>query len=146
MPTPWMIMLAAVVFLAGLWEGSIWRRSKTPRPHRAARGAPGDDGGDRMGLAPSTGPTLVLVPAGVGDRVIWWLLADVAGRSTFASDYDSHARMFAAAGALTVIPAWCALPGSMPARAQRPSLAADRDRGGGPPTPAYSRRPQVRQA
>jgi phosphatidate cytidylyltransferase len=43
--------------------------------------------------------------------VVWWLLALLwLGRYDFASDHDTHARVFKlAAGALSVIPAWCAL-------------------------------------
>ena len=43
--------------------------------------------------------------------VIWWLLALAWLRAfNFASDHDTHARVFKlAAGTLAVIPAWCAL-------------------------------------
>src|SRR5690606_27454586 len=43
--------------------------------------------------------------------VIWWFLALMwLGRRQFASDHDTHARVFKLfAGALAMIPAWCAM-------------------------------------
>jgi phosphatidate cytidylyltransferase len=112
LPTPWMIMLAAVVFLAGLWEWfdlaeieDALARTVLLVAHLAMMVA------IVWASRSSTGPTLVLFQLASVIGVIWWLLALMwLGRSTFASDHDTHARMFKlAAGALTVIPAWCAL-------------------------------------
>ena len=112
LPTPWMIMLAAVVFLAGLWEWfdlaeieDTLARTVLLVAHLAMMVA------IVWASRSSTGPTLVLYQLASVIGVIWWLLALMwLGRSTFASDHDTHARMFKlAAGALTVIPAWCAL-------------------------------------
>lgn len=112
LPTPWMIMLAAVVFLAGLWEWfdlaeieDTLARTVLLVAHLAMMVA------IVWASRSSTGPTLVLFQVASVIGVIWWLLALMwLGRSTFASDHDTHARMFKlAAGALTVIPAWCAL-------------------------------------
>jgi len=112
LPTPWMIMLAAVVFLAGLWEWfdlaeieDTLARTVLLVAHLAMMVA------IVWASRSSTGPTLVLFQLASVIGVIWWLLALMwLGRSTFASDHDTHARMFKlAAGALTVIPAWCAL-------------------------------------
>ena len=43
--------------------------------------------------------------------VVWWLVAALwLRRYDFASDHDTHARVFKlAAGTLAVVPAWCAL-------------------------------------
>jgi phosphatidate cytidylyltransferase len=110
--TPWLVALAAMVFLAGLWE---WFRL-----------AEIDDTLARTVLLlvnlllmvalvwasrSSTGGSLVLFQLATVVGVIWWLLAALwLMHYSFASDHDTHARMFKlAAGTLAVVPAWCAL-------------------------------------
>lgn len=110
--TPWLVALAAVVFLAGLWE---WFRL-----------AQIDDTLSRTVLLlvnllmmvalvwasrSSSGGSLVLFQLATVVGVIWWLLAALwLKHYSFASDHDTHARMFKlAAGTLAVVPAWCAL-------------------------------------
>ena len=112
LPTPWLMALAAVLFLAGLWEwfklaeiddtlqrsillvanlllmvAIVWA-SRTPQ-----------------------GFSYALLKLTVVIGVIWWLLALIWLRHyDFASDHDTHARMFKlAAGTLAIIPAWCAM-------------------------------------
>lgn len=108
LPTPWMAALAAVLFLAGLWE---WLKL-----------AEIDDTLQRTILLTlnlllmvllvwaSRGSTVlfqIIAVVGVG----WWLLALLWLRFyTFASDHDTHARAFKlGAGTLAMLPAWCAL-------------------------------------
>ena len=112
LPTPWLVALTAIVFLAGLWE---WFRL-----------AEIDDTLQRtillvLNLAvmvaivwasrSSAGFSYVLFQVAVVVGVLWWLLAMLWLRHfEFASDHDTHARVFKlAAGSLSVIPAWCAL-------------------------------------
>lgn len=111
-PTPWLVALAAVLFLAGLWE---WLRL-----------AEVDDTLHRTVLLvanlammvaivwasrSSSGYSYVLFQIAVVIGVIWWLLALLwLQHYDFASDHDTHARAFKlAAGTLSVIPAWAAL-------------------------------------
>ena len=112
LPTPWMMVLAAALFLAGLWEWfdlaeieDTLSRTVLLVAHLAMMVA------IVWASRSSTGPTLVLFQLASLIGVIWWLLALMwLGRYQFASDHDTHARMFKlAAGALSVIPAWCAL-------------------------------------
>jgi phosphatidate cytidylyltransferase len=127
--TPWLVALAAVLFLAGLWE---WFRL-----------AEIDDTLHRSVLLvanlalmvaivwasrSSTGFSFVLFQVGTVIGVVWWLLAMLwLKHFEFASDHDTHARMFKlAAGTLAVVPAWCALALIQAAARQRPSLVADR--------------------
>jgi phosphatidate cytidylyltransferase len=110
--TPWLVALAAVLFLAGLWE---WFRL-----------AEIDDTLHRSVLLvanlalmvaivwasrSSAGFSFVLFQVATVVGVAWWLLAAMWLRHyDFASDHDTHARMFKlAAGTLAVVPAWCAL-------------------------------------
>lgn len=112
LPTPWVVALAAVMFLAGLWE---WLRL-----------ADIDDTLARTVLLlvnlllmvalvwasrSESGGSLVLFELMVVLGVIWWLLAMIWLRHyDFASDHDTHARVFKlGAGTLAVVPAWCAL-------------------------------------
>ncbi|MCI4566839.1 phosphatidate cytidylyltransferase [Lysobacter sp. CFH 32150] len=112
LPTPWLVALAAVLFLAGLWE---WLRL-----------AEIDDTLHRTVLLvanlammvaivwasrSSSGYSYVLFQIAVVIGVIWWLLALLwLQHYAFASDHDTHARAFKlAAGTLSVIPAWAAL-------------------------------------
>ncbi|GAA3929516.1 phosphatidate cytidylyltransferase [Luteimonas lutimaris] len=108
LPTPWMAAVAAVVFLAGLWE---WLKL-----------AEVDDTLQRTILLLLNLLLMVLmVWAAQGSFVLfqivavvgvgWWLLALLWLRfSSFASDHDTHARVFKlAAGTLATLAAWCAL-------------------------------------
>lgn len=112
LPTPWLALLAAVVFLGGLWE---WFRL-----------AEVEDTLSRLVLIAANllmmvvlvwggrtgnGGSLVLLQVAVIIGVAWWLLASVWLRHyQFASDHDTHARVFKlAAATLSIIPAWAAL-------------------------------------
>ncbi len=112
LPTPWMMVLAALLFLAGLWEWFDLAEIEDPLArnvlliaHLAMMVA------IVWASRSTTGPTLVLYQLASVIGVIWWLLALMwLGRFQFASDHDTYARVFKlAAGALAVIPAWCAL-------------------------------------
>ena len=112
LPTPWLVALGAVLFLAGLWE---WLRL-----------AEIDDTLHRTVLLianlammvaivwasrSSSGYSYVLFQIAVVIGVVWWLLALLwLQHYDFASDHNTHARAFKlAAGTLSVIPAWAAL-------------------------------------
>lgn len=112
LPTPWLVALAAVVFLAGLWE---WFRL-----------ADIDDTLARTvllvvnmalmvaivwGSRTSSGFNYVLLQIMTVVGVVWWLLAMLwLKHFDFASDHATHARVFKlAAGTLAIVPAWCAL-------------------------------------
>ena len=112
LPTPWMVVLAAVIFLAGLWEwfelaeiDDTLARTVLLVAHLALMVA------IVWASRSAGGTTLVLFQLASVIGVVWWLLALMwLGRWQFASDHDTHARVFKlAAGALAVIPAWCAL-------------------------------------
>ena len=110
--TPWLVAFGAVLFLMGLWE---WFRL-----------AEVDDTLHRTILLvanlalmvaivwasrSATGYSFVLFQLATVVGVVWWLLAALwLKHYEFASDHDTHARMFKlAAGTLAVVPAWCAL-------------------------------------
>lgn len=113
LPTPWLAAVSAAAFLIGLWE---WLKL-----------AEIDDAIARGVLlvvnlllmvalvwasrSATTGGSLILFQLMVMLGVIWWLLAVIWLRHyNFASDHDTHARVFKlAAATLSVIPAWCAL-------------------------------------
>jgi phosphatidate cytidylyltransferase len=112
LPTPWLVALTAVLFLAGLWE---WFRL-----------AEIEDTLQRTillvlnlavmvaivwGSRSSAGFSYVLFQVAAVVGVAWWLLALAwLGNYSFGSDHQTHARVFKlAAGTLSVIPAWCAL-------------------------------------
>lgn len=112
LPTDWMMALAAVVFLLGLWEWfdlaeieDTLARTVLLVAHLALMVAL------IWASWSSDGFSFVLLKLMTMIGIIWWLLALAwLGRSGFASDHDTHARMFKlAAAALAVIPAWCAL-------------------------------------
>ncbi|MGJ7903365.1 phosphatidate cytidylyltransferase [Lysobacter sp. 1R34A] len=115
--TPWMIALAAVLFLAGLWEWfdlaeieDTLSRTVLLVAHLALMvtivwaSRTGGFGGVQA-------PSMVLFKLASLIGVIWWLLALLwLQRYEFASNHATYARMFKlAAAALSVIPAWCAL-------------------------------------
>ncbi len=112
LPTPWLVALAAILFLAGLWE---WFRL-----------ADIDDTLARTvllvvnmalmvaivwGSRTSGGLSYVLLQIMIVVGVAWWLLAMLWLRHfEFASNHETHARVFKlAAGTLAIVPAWCAL-------------------------------------
>jgi phosphatidate cytidylyltransferase len=112
LPTPWLVALAAMVFLVGLWE---WFRL-----------ADIDDTLARTvllvvnmalmvaivwGSRTSGGFSYVLLQIMTVLGVVWWLLAMLwLKHYDFASDHATHARVFKlAAGTLAIVPAWCAL-------------------------------------
>lgn len=112
LPTPWVVALSAVLFLAGLWE---WLKL-----------AEIDDSLARTvlllvnlllmvalawGSRTSAGGNLVLFEIAVLIGVLWWLLSCLwLKHYAFASDHEGHARAFKlAAGTLAVVPAWCAM-------------------------------------
>lgn len=112
LPTDWMMALAAVVFLLGLWEWfdlaeieDTLARTVLLVAHLALMVAL------IWASRSSDGFSFVLLKLMTMIGVVWWLLALAwLGRSRFASDHDTHARVFKlAAAALAVIPAWCAL-------------------------------------
>ena len=112
LPTPWLVALAAIVFLAALWEwfrlseiGDTLQRTLLLLANLLLMAAlvwasPTDSGG-----------SLVLFKLVSMIGVAWWLVAMLWLRHFhFASDHDTHARVFKlAAGTLAVVPAWCAL-------------------------------------
>ncbi|MGN6153201.1 MAG: phosphatidate cytidylyltransferase [Lysobacteraceae bacterium] len=112
LPTPWLAVLAAAAFLIGLWE---WLRL-TEIEDPIARGV--------LLLVnllvmvalvwasrSNSGGSFILFKIAVLLGGIWWLLALLwLRRYDFASDHDTHARMFKlAAATLSIVPAWCAL-------------------------------------
>ncbi len=112
LPTPWVVALGAVLFLAGMWEWfhlaeiedtlarSILLVANLLLMVAMVWASPTDAGG-----------SLVLFKLAVVVGVVWWLLAMLwLMHYDFASDHDTHARVFKlAAATLSVIPAWCAL-------------------------------------
>lgn len=110
--TPWMAALSAAAFLIGLWE---WLRlAEIDDP--IARGVLLVVNLLLMvalvwASRSATGSSLILFQLMMMLGVIWWLLAVIWLRHyDFASDHDTHARVFKlAAATLSIIPAWCAL-------------------------------------
>ena len=110
--TPWIVAVAAVVFLIGLWEWLDLAEIEDTLARTVLLVA-------NLALMvaivwasrSSTGYTMVLFQLASVIGVAWWLLAVLwLGRYQFASDHDTHARVFKlGAGALSMIPAWCAL-------------------------------------
>ncbi len=112
LPTPWMAALTAVLFLVGLWE---WLKL-AEIDDTIARGILLVTNLLLMvalvwASRSSSGGSLVLFQIMVMLGVIWWLLAMLwLKHYSFASDHDTHARVFKlAAATLSVVPAWCAL-------------------------------------
>jgi phosphatidate cytidylyltransferase len=110
--TPWIVALAAVVFLAGLWEWfelaeieDTLARTVLLVAHLALMVA------IVWASRSASGYSYVLLQLASVIGVVWWLLALLWLRHyDFASNHETWARFFKlAAGALAVIPAWCAL-------------------------------------
>ena len=112
LPTPWLVAVVAIVFLGALWEW--FRLAEIDDPLQRTMllfanlllmaalvwASPTDSGG-----------SLVLFKLASMLGVLWWLLSMLWLRHIdFASDHDTHARVFKlAAGTAAVVPAWCAL-------------------------------------
>jgi phosphatidate cytidylyltransferase len=112
LPTPWMVALAAIVFLAGLWEwfkladiDDTLARTALLVLNMALMVA------IVWGSRTSDGLSYVLLQIMIVVGVAWWLAAILWLRHfDFASNHESHARAFKlAAGTLAIVPAWCAL-------------------------------------
>jgi phosphatidate cytidylyltransferase len=113
LPTPWLVALAAMLFLAGMWEWfkladveDTLARTVLLVANLALMVA--IVWGSRL---PGGGLSFVLFKLATVIGVVWWLLAGLwLKHFDFASDHDTHARVFKlAAGTLAIVPAWCAL-------------------------------------
>ncbi|HEV8695598.1 MAG TPA: phosphatidate cytidylyltransferase [Lysobacter sp.] len=110
--TPWIMALAAVVFLIGLWEWFELAEIEDTLARTVLLVA-------NLALMvaivwasrSATGYSYVLFQLASVIGVVWWLLALLWLRNySFASNHETWARMFKlGAGALATIPAWCAL-------------------------------------
>lgn len=112
LPTPWMAALSAAIFLLGLWEWLKLAEIDDP----IARGVLLVANLLMMvaivwASRSSSGGSMVLFQLMSLIGAVWWLLSLLWLRHyEFASDHDTHARVFKlAAATLSVIPAWCAL-------------------------------------
>jgi phosphatidate cytidylyltransferase len=112
LPTPWMAALSAAAFLVGLWE---WLRL-TDIEDPIARGVLLVANLLLMVVLvwasrSNSGGSFILFKLMVLIGVIWWLLAALWLRHyDFASDHNTHGRVFKlAAATLSIVPAWCAL-------------------------------------
>ncbi|HEY4582007.1 MAG TPA: phosphatidate cytidylyltransferase [Lysobacter sp.] len=112
LPTPWMMVAAAVVFLAGLWE---WFDLADVEDSLAKWVLLIANLGLMVAIVWASrsreGATLVLFQVAAIVGVAWWLIALLwLGRYEFGSNHESWARALKlAAGTLAVVPAWCAL-------------------------------------
>lgn len=110
--TPWMMALAAVVFLAGLWEWFELAEIEDTLARTVLLVA-------NLALMvaivwasrSASGYSFVLFQLASFVGVLWWLVSLAWLRfPAFGSHHEGWARVFKlAAGALAVIPAWCAL-------------------------------------
>ena len=112
LPTPWLMAAAAVLFLAGLWE---WFKLADVEDTLARTVLLVANLALMVAIVwasrlPGGGLSWVLFKLATMIGVIWWLLAGLwLKRYAFASDHDTHARIFKlAAGTLAIVPAWCA--------------------------------------
>jgi len=111
LPTPWLMLLVAILFMGALWEwfalaeieDSLARSALLVLNLMLMVALVWGTGG--------TAATLVLFKLAVMLGVIWWLLAMLwLVHYDFASDHDTHARVFKlAAATFAVVPAWCGL-------------------------------------
>lgn len=112
LPTPWLALLTAILFMAGLWE---WFRLAEVEDTLSRLVLIAANLLLMVGLVwaghTGNGGSLVLLQVSVVFGVLWWLLASLwLRRPTFASDHDTHARAFKlAAATLSIVPAWAAL-------------------------------------
>lgn len=112
LPTGWLMLLSAVVFLAALWE---WLRLADVEDALSRTILLACNLALMVALvwgsrSPHAG-ALPLFQLAVVLGVVWWLLALLWLRHyDFASRHDGNARVFKlAAGTAAVVPAWCAL-------------------------------------
>lgn len=121
LPTQWLAVLAAVVFLGGLWE---WLRLAEVEDTLARTVLLALNLLLMVAIVwasrTASGGSLVLFQLASIIGVAWWLLAALWLRAyNFGSDHDSGARVAKlAAGTFAVVPAWCAL---VLLHAQRPN-------------------------
>ena len=112
LPTPWLMAIAALLFLLALWE---WLRLADIEDTLARTILLACNLAVMVALVWASrspnGGSLALFQLVILIGVGWWLLALLwLKHYHFASDHDSHARAFKlAAGTLAVVPAWCAL-------------------------------------
>ena len=110
--TPWMMIAAAALFLAGLWE---WFELSDVEDTLARSILLVANLGLMVAIVWASrsreGGTLVLYQVASIIGVIWWLVALAwLGRYDFGSHHEGWARALKlGAGTLAVIPAWCAL-------------------------------------
>lgn len=111
LPTPWLLTAAAVLFLGGLWE---WFKLADVEDTLARTVLLVANLALMVAIvwaSPTAhGFSYVLFQIAVVIGVIWWLLAGLwLKHYAFASDHDTHARVFKlAAGTLAIVPAWSA--------------------------------------
>lgn len=112
LPTKWLMLLSALVFLAALWE---WLRLADIEDALSRTILLACNLALMVALvwgsrSPHAG-ALPLFQLAVVLGVVWWLLALLWLRHyDFASRHDGNARVFKlAAGTAAVVPAWCAL-------------------------------------
>jgi phosphatidate cytidylyltransferase len=111
-PTPWMMVAAAVVFLAALWEWfDLAEIDDTLARSVLLVANLGLMVAIVWGSRSSEGATLALYQVASIVGIIWWLLALAwLGRYAFGSSHEGWSRALKlAAGTLAVVPAWCAL-------------------------------------
>lgn len=110
--TPVLAALSALLFLAALWE---WLKLADVEDTLARTILLACNLALMVALVwgsrTAIGGSFALLQLVIVIGVAWWLLAMLWLRHYhFASDHDSHARVFKlAAGTLAVVPAWCAL-------------------------------------
>ncbi|MGY4516566.1 phosphatidate cytidylyltransferase [Lysobacter sp. HA18] len=110
--TPWMMVAAAIVFLAGLWE---WFDLADVEDSLAKWVLLIANLGLMVAIVWAShsreGGTLVLYQLATMIGIVWWAFALLwLGRYDFGSNHESWARALKlAAGTLAVVPAWCAL-------------------------------------
>lgn len=110
--TPWMMIAAAALFLAGLWE---WFELSDVEDTLARSILLVANLGLMVAIVWASrsrdGGTLVLYEVASIIGVIWWLVALLwLGRFEFGSHHEGWARAIKlGAGTLAVVPAWCAL-------------------------------------
>ncbi|HXH01428.1 MAG TPA: phosphatidate cytidylyltransferase, partial [Xanthomonadaceae bacterium] len=112
LPSPWVVAIGALLFLAGLWE---WLQLADVDDTLARTVLLVANLALMVALVwasrSANGGSLVLLQLSVVIGVIWWLLAAIWLRHyDFGSDHDGYARMLKlAAGTLAIVPAWAAL-------------------------------------
>ena len=113
LPTPWLMALSAIVFLAGLWE---WFRLADIEDTLARTVLLVVNLGLMVALVwasrTSSGFNYVLIELATVLGVVWWLLACLWLRHfEFGSNHaETHARVFKLlAGTAAIVPAWCAM-------------------------------------